>query len=139
MTQSVTRSCNWMRCATAAIQGRLVRDDHAVPKFAITMTIPRSCAPGDHMHGQLCARRGRADTLSLPVSPIIPASILRTHEHATCFWTNRPLHSGRTDEMKIRGNILARRLLGNYHRSGVITRIDHMGDSHRTNGFFRVV
>jgi len=47
-----------------------------------------------------------------------------------CSWTGRPLHSGRTDEMKIRGNILGERGCWEVSiEAGVITRVDHRGDS----------
>ena len=71
----------------------------AVPKFAITMTIPAIMRSRAIICTVPALRKAAAvrDTLSLPVSPIIPASILRTHEHATLLldqpaaslWKNR--------------------------------------------------
>ncbi len=57
----------------------------SVPKFAITMSIPAIMRSGAIVCTVPDARKAAAvrDTLSLPVSPIIPASILRTHGHAT--------------------------------------------------------
>lgn len=66
----------------------------AVPKFAITMTIPAIM----RSRAILCTvpdlRKAAAvrNTLTLPVSPIVPASILRTHRHATLL-VDRPAAS----------------------------------------------
>lgn len=55
-----------------------------VPRLAITMTIPAIMRSRAIVCTVPDARKAAAvrDTLNLPVSPIIPASILRTHEHA---------------------------------------------------------
>ncbi len=56
-----------------------------VPRRAITMTIPAVMRSRAIVCTVPDARKAEAvrDTLTLPVSPEIPASILRTHEHAT--------------------------------------------------------
>ena len=70
-----------------------------VPRFAITMTIPAAMRSRAIICTVPDARKAKAvrDTLTLPVSPNVPASILRTHERATLLldqqaaslWTNR--------------------------------------------------
>ena len=72
---------------------------HVVLKSAITMTIPAIMRSRAIICTVPDVRKAAAvrDTLSLPVSPSIPASILRAHEHATLLldrpaaslWKNR--------------------------------------------------
>ena len=66
----------------------------AVPRVAITMTVPAIMRSRAIVCTVPDVRKAAAvrDTLSLPVSPSIPASILRTHEHATLL-VDRPAAS----------------------------------------------